>query len=303
MNLLAQQGFSTMPSSPFRVIGQAGLATAENQRLQRRDNLQTRLLESQIGLNEARSAQGPNPTAGNVQSTFKGENGNMHIITRDGRVQDTGVPFNNNLQLLEQADGSVVAVDRSTGQQVGTPVTPDQARDAAQTAAQTREDVAAGQGGTEMGILRLETQLGNIDQVLADLRSGDLKTGFFQGRASGLSTEGQRMTTLSGKNVIDLISSATFGQLSEGERRFLESTTFNLLNTEERNIEQIEEFRRITEKALELERRRLQRLGGEVSDSGSLSAPSQFNEGQTATNPTTGERLVFRNGQWVPLNE
>jgi hypothetical protein len=29
---------------------------------------------------------------------------------------------------------------------------------------------------------------------------------------------------------------------------------------------------------------------------------SQFQEGQTAVNPQTGERIVFKNGQWVPFN-
>jgi len=25
-----------------------------------------------------------------------------------------------------------------------------------------------------------------------------------------------------------------------------------------------------------------------------------FNEGQTATNPSTGDKIVYKNGQWVP---
>lgn len=41
------------------------------------------------------------------------------------------------------------------------------------------------------------------------------------------------------------------------------------------------------------------RLGEEPSQGPTSSQQPQYSEGQTATNPDTGERLVFRNGQWV----
>lgn len=42
---------------------------------------------------------------------------------------------------------------------------------------------------------------------------------------------------------------------------------------------------------------------GDISVSAEQTTPqtSQYQEGQTATNPTTGERVVYRNGQWVKL--
>ena len=45
------------------------------------------------------------------------------------------------------------------------------------------------------------------------------------------------------------------------------------------------------------------RASGILEGSGAPGAPdaSSFQEGQTATNSQTGERMVFRNGEWVPL--
>jgi len=36
---------------------------------------------------------------------------------------------------------------------------------------------------------------------------------------------------------------------------------------------------------------------------GQSGAAAQYQEGQTAANPKTGQRLRFTNGQWVPINE
>ena len=45
--------------------------------------------------------------------------------------------------------------------------------------------------------------------------------------------------------------------------------------------------------------------GQEVQPEEEIPAPeaetSEFQEGQTATNPQTGEKLIFRNGQWGAL--
>ena len=52
----------------------------------------------------------------------------------------------------------------------------------------------------------------------------------------------------------------------------------------------LEEFKGIIQQGVE--RGRQKANGGQQQ--------SAFSEGQTATNPNTGERIVFRNGQWVP---
>lgn len=136
LNLLANSGPSLVPRSTGSLIGQAGLATGENLQQQQLQELQRRLIEARI-------SGGANPTGGNVQSTFRGENGNMFLVTRDGKVKDTGIGFRENLQLVEQDDGSVVAVDRATGQRVGTPVTADEAAEVTERAAETERRTEA----------------------------------------------------------------------------------------------------------------------------------------------------------------
>ena len=116
---------------------QAGVSNAMNRRMQeayqkamleqgdRRLDLQERGLDI-----DAMEAMTPDATNRNVQSTFRGDNGNMWLVTRDGRTVDTEVPFSTNVQLIEGADGSVSAIDKTTGVNLGQPVTPDEARDA-----------------------------------------------------------------------------------------------------------------------------------------------------------------------------
>lgn len=41
-------------------------------------------------------------------------------------------------------------------------------------------------------------------------------------------------------------------------------------------------------------------IAGQVYPDQAPSAPPQYREGQTATNPQTGAKLIYRNGQWVP---
>lgn len=66
----------------------------------------------------------------NVQSSFEGANGNRWLISRDGEVKDTGVPFNSGFEYFPQADGSVRAISRISGQPVGFAVLPEEAAQA-----------------------------------------------------------------------------------------------------------------------------------------------------------------------------
>jgi hypothetical protein len=43
------------------------------------------------------------------------------------------------------------------------------------------------------------------------------------------------------------------------------------------------------------------KLTTQVPNAGGQGQPSQFQEGQTATNPKTGERLMYHNGKWEPF--
>ncbi len=169
LNLLAQQGSSLTPGpSPIGVIGRAGLATAQQKREDEKAALNKQLIESQIGRNEALSAKGSNPTAGNIQSVQKGENGNFWIATRGGEFKDTGVPFNQNVEFLKQADDSVIAVDRTTAQPLGTVISPEDAKQATVRAAQTDAEIALPEelARLDATIRKTDETVQKIDDVL-----------------------------------------------------------------------------------------------------------------------------------------
>jgi hypothetical protein len=163
LSLLANSRPSLKPQSFAGNLGMAGLQTIGMQQQQKMDDVKRKLLEAQAGLYKSREGQGLNPTAGNVQSTFRGENGNMWYITRAGETKDTagqslnptagnvqstfrgengnmwyitragetkdtGVPFSENVELVTQADKSVLAIDRTTGKSLGYVVDPSQCR-------------------------------------------------------------------------------------------------------------------------------------------------------------------------------
>jgi len=111
VNLLSQSGFSPVPQSQVGALGRGLLQTQQQGQQRQRAGLEDELLRSRIGLNRAQ-ATGGGATANNVQTTFKGANGNMHIVTRNGRVKDTGVEFNENVKFFTQPDGSVIGVAR-----------------------------------------------------------------------------------------------------------------------------------------------------------------------------------------------
>ena len=62
------------------------------------------------------------------------------------------------------------------------------------------------------------------EEFIRKLESGELDTGFFIGQFPAVTTDAQLFEVFSGDQVLEKISSATFGALSEGEREFLRST-------------------------------------------------------------------------------
>ena len=161
MNLLAQSGYSTTPGSPFGAIGRAALMTQQQQAEQRRAGLEDELIKARTGLTRAQAdPQSPmNATAGNVQSTFKGDNGNMWVFTRGSTEPvDTGVRFDSGIKTFELADGSVVGVD-SDGNRIGTLVSAEEAAGATTRQAQTEAS------------LTLPTELTQLDSTIAQADS------------------------------------------------------------------------------------------------------------------------------------
>jgi len=238
LNLLAQSGFSPVPQSPFGAIGRAALGAQQFGRQREQDALRQQLIESQIGLNQFRATPGGlNPTAGNVQSTFEGDNGNMFIITRDGRTVDTGIKFSNNLQLVEQADGTVVAIDRRTAEQVGTPVTPSEAAGATTRKAQTEaaQELPVDLAGIDAAIQKSDETIDKVNRVLPLVKPntvgiesavrGDLP-GFLGGEARQLKRAVESLQANFGFDTLNQMRQASktggaLGQVSERELALL----------------------------------------------------------------------------------
>lgn len=168
LNLLAQEGFSTTPQSPLGAIGRAGLATQQQQQGQQQADLQRRLIEAQIGLTNTRASAQAGPQR-RVQSAQKLANGNIgYIDAFSGKVIDTGVKFSKKVELIRQADGSVVAVDTETGTSIGETISPQQAS-AATTRAAESEDVAKRTVSAPKDIRAAESSLSNVTQIRKDV--------------------------------------------------------------------------------------------------------------------------------------
>jgi hypothetical protein len=115
-------------------------------------------------------------------------------------------------------------------------------------------------------------------------------------------------------------------QISNSDRDFMAATFPQLANTPEGNRQMIAHFRRIAERQQQVSRmareyaaRNNGRLDPKFDDEIAKFAeenplfprnesqqPQQqqgggIRDGATATNPQTGQRIQFRNGQWVPM--
>ena len=267
-SLLASSGPSLTPQSTLSNVGGALLNTQALGRQDTLDDLQRQLIESRIGLNAARGQVGANT---NVQSTFEGANGNMHIVTRNGEVKDTGVPFNERLQVITAPDGSVRLIDptRGAGEEGVEVISSEEAISGAAARTAATEEAKGDPDRARslpISIARGEQELERQQQAIDALEAGTLDTGPIAQVFSRFTSAGQRFGQLTGQAVIDAISSATFGQLSEGEREFLRTTTIDLGAQEDVNIETLRRMQEITRKALEIERKDLQRLQESESD-------------------------------------
>jgi hypothetical protein len=94
-------------------------------------------------------------------------------------------------------------------------------------------------------------------KFVAMLENGELETGPLVGRFPAMSTNAQLFDAFSGENIIESISSATFGALSEGERQFIKSTNPNRTMTEEANLDIINRKIQVIKEAQDRARKKL----------------------------------------------
>jgi hypothetical protein len=156
-------------------------------------------------------------------------------------------------------------------------------------------------------IATLDEQIRKATDVLNRFKRGDCQTGPIAGFGPAVTTAGQDLESYIGEDVLQRLSQATFGALSEGERDFLRRSGMNRSNTEAANISILE--RRLTslENVKRIAQQRLERAQrGEAADVPASNAPpaaadsgGEIAEGTVIRNPQTGERMVLKNGQWV----
>lgn len=200
---------------------------------------------------------------------------------------DSGKPWNADqdparadIQLREREDGSLIAVDTGRGigrggprsEEVVPPDTeaPQRAGNVAEAEARARERVKV-ETEAQSDIASLDESIRKTQEVLNRFRRGDFSTGPVRGRLPAVTTADQELESFIGEDVLQRISSATFGALSEGERGFLRSSGMNRENTEAANIGILE--RRLTslENAKRAAQRRLSGAGvGESQPSGGM---------------------------------
>lgn len=271
MNLLAQSGRSLTPGpSPLGAIGRAALTTQAQQQQRQRSGLENEFLRSQIGLNKAK-AELPSGGQRRVQSAQPLANGNIgYLDAFTGQVVDTGFKAGGKGQVIDMPGIGQVIYDPV--QQTLTEVNPEEVIRTAGAERRGAEQRATSEAQADVTAeIELPGQIAKDQEFIEKgerfinmLESGELNTGPIVGQAPPLSTNAQLFQAFSGENVIQSISSATFGQLSEGERKFIETTNPSRKNTEAANIDIIKTKIEYIKRAQERARQRLDKASGEV---------------------------------------
>lgn len=269
LNILAQQGHSLTPGpSPLGVIGRAGLATVQHQTDQRRAKIEDELLKARTGLAQRQTEAVGQQSAARVQSSKRLSNGNIGLVMSDGNVVDSGVKEAGRSQLINVPGMGLIRHDptNNTITQVGSEeIIQSGTRDRA-TAQNEGSNAREDRRAFQANIALYDQQIARAKGFIEALDDGRLDTGpLIDGATSSLTPVGQDFRSFANERVVDLIGSATFGALSEGEREFLSQISFSLQKDESINRKDLVRFVEILEKAKEIEQGELNNLRGDSS--------------------------------------
>lgn len=268
MNLLAQSGYSTMPQSPLGAIGRAGIATQQQQMQQQDRQMRQRQMEMQNELIRQRIGLSNRPQR-RVQSAQPLENGNIgYLDAFTGEVVDTGVKAGGRTQIVDiEGKGRFIfdPVQRSL-----TPVADEETvqggisgrAGAERSATEQAEIDARNRESLPAEIQQAGEFIDQADKYINAFETGQLGSGPVEQFWRQFTPSGQGFSSFSGEQILNLISSATFGALSEGERNFLEGVTFNLGDDESVNIDKLKRAKRIVEGARKRAMEKMDRLEG-----------------------------------------
>lgn len=244
LNLMAGSGFSTMPDSPIGAFGRAALATQQQEQDERQLGIRERMLQQRIGTGTQSPAAVREfeffESLGNPDKPDEISEAQKRYLAVRRAQQIEDIP---GVGLSRVLPGGVETItpeptiqaglgDRAEASEAGTQraaiaAIPERARaqDLAETAQQLPKQTDEVERFSREG-----------EAFIRQLESGELDTGFFIGQFPAISTEAQLFEVFSGDQVLEKISSATFGALSEGEREFLRTTVTSRDKTPAANI-------------------------------------------------------------------
>lgn len=171
---------------------------------------------------------------------------------------------------------------------------------------------------------KVKANIRNLEEGIRLLDAG-AKTGVIEKRLPSVRSAAIKLDNLQARLGLDVIGNTTFGALSQGELDLaLDVSLPKGLNPQElrqwiteRRDAQLKLANYLTEAALFLgtpgpghkvtdfmaQKRQAQQPAAKPAPGPQVAtqpAPQQFQEGQTATNPQTGQKAIFTNGQWQP---
>jgi len=218
-------------------------------------------------------------------------------------VTSTGETITQQRAAEVRAKGEEAAA-KATGKAVGESKTASLVADTKskiETAVTLARSDASAKGETLTDLKRARAALPGLNDVVGQLKElAPIATSTLGGRVfdvaikeSGFgSTKGAdaraKFTAIINNQVLPLLRSTFGAAFTEREGETLRASMGDVDATPSQKIEQLDAF--IAQKVRNIEAQQL-----EVGQQG----PQQFQEGQTATNPQTGQQVIFQGGEWV----
>jgi hypothetical protein len=147
-------------------------------------------------------------------------------------------------------------------------------------------------------IIKISRSIKNIDDAISALDKG-AGVGAVERIWPSIRAASVELDNVRGRMALDVVGATTFGALSKGELDLAKDVALPTgLNTEELKAFLIEK-RAAQTKLMAYYNEQIQFIdqGGTVAG---FLREKERQEGATATNPQTGEKVVFSNGQWQP---
>ncbi len=154
-------------------------------------------------------------------------------------------------------------------------------------------------------IQKIDVGIANIDDAIAAVQAG-AGVGAIESKFPSLKAASVELDNIQGRMALDVIGGVTFGALSKGELDLAKSVALPTGLDGPQLIQHLVDKKAAQQKLRDYFSEQIDFLdqGGTVAQF--LRKKERDNagpqEGDTATNPQTGQKAIFTNGQWVPAN-